>query len=730
MKAKLFVCLIFISILSSLAFAEMYISLPKIAEIETVNVEKGATPKIAIKYKNNTGASVNIDAIVIHLTFNKSLIDNIVSIKNANGRQLGEDGGPMLDTVNGEIVYKLKKVYNSLSVAAGQTIDLAYITFHLTQPLSQFMQPYQQFTILQGQQLFFWSTAAPFNLVRNQMTQADVKGTTFNQPNIYLRGSAPPNIPPASWNSVMQATYSGNQFGKKDIGNTLVINWASVGNLSLSGNNAIDFTPFNNRRLSYRLFRNELDLFGPGSGAIELHEFEPLPDDEPANRAPWTGNIPNVPYLYQDGPGTGVPGISNPLSDGKKYYFRLEACDACLPNSNFVASASFSQVPVDLTPPAEISKNSLTAVPDDGVITLEWENPKDEDFGGVIILRTIGDKNPIEPVDLGSASPGPSYLDGPNYSDPNRVYTEPFPGKGTIVFIGGPGDTRYDDNYDPDNQLGNGLINSRVYNYRLYTFDVADPSPPRQMGFNYSKVGIAVSRIPGKPPEPISDFTVSETQNIGEVKITWTDSPNGASTMIRYSYVGFKDLKDESSGELLNIYPTYGGPQEMIEYLDTRYPLYFKAFAVNQTDQELDPKDPVNMAKHLFSSGVTASLNALTGKIATYTYDFKPGINYFAIPFPAPNLTDSKDKTIDISTMSKLVDAINAQAGGNVVRTLGRWDAAKQKAVGIININYGKTDKFMTTQNFSANGPVNQGEALVVTVSKPFTFTLKSSIVQ
>jgi hypothetical protein len=528
---------------------------------------------------------------------------------------------------------------------------------------------------------------------------------------------------------------SANQFGKKNIGNTLLFNWAAV------GNGAYDVTKYFNNKLSFRLYRNTADSFGPGSGAVELSvEPDHSPYSDPTNHVPWTGNIPNEPYKFQDGPGNGAPSASDPISDGTLYFYQLQVVDDTSPDPNYVASASLSQVPMDRTPPGEVT--GLTANPDFDLglqqykITLEWENPKDLDLAGVVILRTSGINNPVGSGDLGSAQAYYPYDDGPDYS--NKIGAEPFgAGKGKIIYVSPQAsDPSMADNKYEDTDVSAG----DVFNYKIYTYDRANPWQPREMGRNYSKTGAAVSRTAGIPPKPISDFAVTIGANPGEVNFSWTNSPDlfCAGTLIRYSTndkLKFGALKDQNAGDVLGVFPVTSGPGMQEIYAMNLAPgatYYFKAFSYNQTAEDLNPADPLNMAKHLFSRGQPAAINFVQGRAFVYTYDFKPGINYFAIPFPAQTVVDANGNFIDISTLAKLVDYLNYQAGSNAVVALGRWNSLTQKAVGIVSIDYSKVGntRFTCTPGISPDNPVVQGEALVVTVNRAFTHSLKAIIQQ
>jgi len=683
--------------LISQAGADLIFSYPKIANRETSKIEVGSSPQITIKYENRTSSSIFITSAAFHLIYDSSIIDQIINIKNENPANLQEKENDI--STAGEIHYKLEissSNPNPLKVPAGKTVDLATITFHVNQGLS----PRWVF-------LLRWSGVIPSEVYYKTV---NVTGSLVSPVAIYLEPSMPPSF------SGLNRAVSANALGVQNPGNTVILEWIAAGTA------AWDRTKYYNNKLSYRILRDTDSGFRSPS---ELPITEPThnPEDDPMLRAPFTGNIAGKDYVYED----------KDLDDGTTYYYKIVALDDTSPNPNLQERTTVLEVtPLDLTPPGEVK--NLTVVAGDNRLTLRWENPNDNDLGGVVIVRNTG--RPVGAGNLGSASAAPPYAHGPEWN----MGDTPFgPENGTIVFIS-PQES--DPSAVPtefeDLEVENGVI----YYYKVFTYDRAEEAGPRQMGRNYSK-GVSISKAPGIPPRPISNFTATRGLTPGEVIFSWDNSPDEFcdGVMIRYTTderLKFSALRDERSGNLVGFFPITSGPgmpESVTLSLPSGWTYYFKAFAYNRTG--LTPEDPDFIARASFSAGQMAAVNLPAEEaeiLFTYTYEFQPGINYFAIPFPAERVVDELGRALDISTWEKLIDVLNSQAraqtGENAIRTLGRWNALEQKAEGIVEIDYTKVgpERFTCTPGTSSNTPVIQGEPYVISVSKPFTFTLRAII--
>jgi hypothetical protein len=697
-------------LLSSAAFADVLLSLPKIANRETRYIEVGSSPKVTFKYRNAYSYSVWISAAEIYLRYDPTAVDGVVSINHVFPDNFRET--EMDISTPGEIRYKFETPianWRPIKVDPGQSVELANVIAHVNQSAAS-----------RWINLLTWSATIPCRIA---FKTSDITRAQITPESVSLLPSKPP-----AFSGLTQAS-SANSIGRQNIGNTVFLNWKS------GGGGATDYSRYFNGKVSFRVRRNSTSYFGPGSSAVELPIEEPShdPGDDPARRTPYTGNVSGSDYLYQDGPGTGVPSDSDPLNDGTTYWYQVTAVDDTSPNPNENSGTTvLGCTPVDFTPPEEV--RNLTARAEDRKITLTWENPTDADVAGVVIMRN--EESPVGSGSLGSASGGPPYSHGPEYY-PDDVPTTIAGGK--IIYVSSPGEnpTQYE-----DFSVENGVL----YHYKIFTYDVAEGdynSDPAlntlvQLGRNYSN-GLALSKTAGTPPLPITNFVATKGIIAGEVIFSWNNSESDFcdGVLIRYTTderLRYAALRDERSGEIAGWFPAMAGPGATESVSLSMLPgrnYYFKAFAYNRTAEEFDPTIPENMARHLFSTGQLAAV-ALPQEayedVFSYTYNFQRGINHFAVPFPSAWMVDEAGSTIDISTWAKLTDELNRQSGENVVLTFGRWNEVTQKAEGIVSIDYTKAgmDRFSTTSGVTPDTPVMQGGAYEISVAAPFTFTMRA----
>ena len=708
--------------LASFAAADLVISYPKIGGREVRKVEASSTPRITVRYKNTTGRDVQLGGAAIFLSYNPQTIDNntLLDIKNENPDNLIEREKDL--STGGMIIYRLASTSNAKLVKAGTTIDLFTLTFHTNRDAL----PQGKATNLID---FSADTTDAAGIGRCQVLEkgsestgggiegTDITGLFVNSP-VAVESPAPPFF------SGLSRVISSNSIGINNVGNTLLLDW-----ISSAGS---DTTKYFDGKLSYRVYRS---LSADFSSPIELSaEKEPdhSADSDPSQRIPYTGNVQDKDYVYQDGPGNVAPSDSDPLSDGSTYWYRILAVDDTSPDPNVSAAGPImAATPVDLTPPGKVTE--LSAGSDDGKVILYWTNPPDADLGGIVIMKNIGktvktsgDLNNVTSYNRGNYDHGPTH----------NVGDEPFgTGDGQIIYISPQEDysaaavpPSYDDYTD------NGVLNY----YKVFTYDRAIDGPPREMGRNYS-AGMDIAKAAGKAPQAVTNFVAAKGPTLGEASFSWNNPPDYfcEGVVIRYTTDEkrkFSALTNENAGELVGVFPVTSGP-DGVENYSVLFPAgltyYFKAFAYNRTIDALDPYNTDSMAQHAFSDGQGAAIKLFVEKgeeLYTYSYNFQAGTNHFAVPFPAERVTDEKGELIDVSSWEKLINQLNAQAGGNVVLTFGRWNEVTQKAEGIIDIDYSKigSDRFTPTVGVAPSQPVLQGGAYEISISRPFTFTLKT----
>ncbi|MBU0629416.1 MAG: hypothetical protein KKC80_00670 [Candidatus Margulisbacteria bacterium] len=569
MKRVLLIVALYIACLSTISSADIILSRPILANKYLNKIEAGSTPKIIVSYRNETGKKVELSSVAFYLEYDSSIIDNITKIDNLNTNNFIEKEVDL--TKPGLIVYKLESIYsnwNLLPVRPSETVDLAEIFVHINQ---DYQTQDKKVDILNFSQIY------PSYCIDDILS---VTGALAKGEQVVVAGSTPPEF------NGLNLAESANIMGVGNPGNTVVLDWIS------SANNTIDFSKYENGKLTYRVFRASDPAF---SNPVDLSV-----DATP----PYTGNISGKDYIYQDGVGTGVPAEGESLSDGSYYYYKVCALDNTSPVQNeSVNNKVLSVVPMDLNPPGEVE--NISAEPDDRKITLTWKNPTDPDFGGIVILKNTG--RPIGNKPLISAA----------FPDKNgQLYTEgeePFgPGNGKIAYVSPQEDV------DPslvlngvEDYVDNGVVNY----YRIITYDRAITGPPREMGRNYS-AGVNISKTAGKRPRPITDFKVIQGAAPGEVSFSWKNSSDDyvEGIIVRYSTdldAKYDDLNDETIGEIAGVFPLTAGPGEketVVTYLPLGSHYYFKAYAYNITANPLDPFDPRNMSEHIFALGATADL--------------------------------------------------------------------------------------------------------------------------
>jgi len=229
---------------------------------------------------------------------------------------------------------------------------------------------------------------------------------------------------------------SENQYGEKDPGNTLTIDFRNLVN-------AFDRTKY-------------LTLKGEVLHVRILRSTDGKNWEELSGEAPYAGNLKNIAYVYED----------KELDDGTQYYYKIFVSDLL---GNEKETALLSAVPKDLTPPGEVT--SLRGLAEKNRFLLKWQNPNDLDLGGIVIIRN--ENYPIAPKAL---TTGKEYYPG----------DLPFgQEKGEVVYAS------FQEDFDPamvEAEFIDDYVEPDIeYYYNIYTYDRDLPYSPKEMGRNYSK---------------------------------------------------------------------------------------------------------------------------------------------------------------------------------------------------------------------------------------------------
>lgn len=87
-------------------------------------------------------------------------------------------------------------------------------------------------------------------------------------------------------------------------------------------------------------------------------------------------------------------GTITPLDQNAEYYFEAYVKDSA---STYSPAAQEQTIPKNIFPPGEIDNFQAGATPTDGEVELEWTNPADNDFNGVIIVYKPDGSEPTDP---------------------------------------------------------------------------------------------------------------------------------------------------------------------------------------------------------------------------------------------------------------------------------------------------------------------------------------------
>ncbi len=237
----------------------------------------------------------------------------------------------------------------------------------------------------------------------------------------------------------------------------------------------------------YRVVWSSIASTSPASGTIpDVSGFSPTPGNNRigltwttpsatnvvgvriVKSADWFPVDPTDGTTLFDGKGNAVLDVQ--VENGSLYFYTAFTYDA---QNNFSLGVYAYAEPADTTPPANVS--GFTATRGDHQVFLRWQNPADNDFAGVKVVRSTA---------------GPPT--GPN--------------NGTQVYVG-----------LGTNTTDNGLTNGTIYYYKGYSFDFTP---------NYS-IGSAAGATPINilPPDNIANLTVFAGDTY--IVLTWINPTGG-----------------------------------------------------------------------------------------------------------------------------------------------------------------------------------------------------------
>ena len=291
--ASILTVLIFVSFAGADLTSKLVLDLQtqqKVAEVEV-----GASPIQIMQYRNSNLATITIKEVELNLSFDSRIVDSIAGVTSRDFKVSSADGLP------GVLIIRLSASATGIKVAAGKTVELCRINFHVNQSTA----PRRML------RLFNWSENLP-SAVKN-IDLIGITGVLGDFSNTILAASAPPEF------SGINRVISANQFGVSNPGNTLVISWAK----------ALDLTP----PVTYQLSRKV-------QGEAGFQELATLDGNQ---------------LLYVD---TG-------LENGREYVYNAKAIDSTTPTPNVQdRTSSVAGIPLDLNPPGVVQELSAVPQPD------------------------------------------------------------------------------------------------------------------------------------------------------------------------------------------------------------------------------------------------------------------------------------------------------------------------------------------------------------------------------
>jgi len=664
-------------LIGQLAVADVLIDTYKVDGFASDNLEVGATFRVTVKYRNNTGSNQQMVGAKFYFNYDSNYLDEIneSAITDNLAGALTSKTNPNFTPAPRQVRYQRDAAGGTgLTVGAGQTVTCFTVTFHVKQSDGNAGTK----TILE------WLTPVADNVKLVAPGDVNITGNINAFQNANLRKSAEP-------------TFGGiNTVSNPETGNILKLDWSSNGNSATDLNEGAatyyeghDGT-HNGRGLRFNIYRNAGSVPSPPAGKIVSEHNN---------------------FAYTD---TG-------LDDGTRYYYIVRSQDNCTPKHNEDTNSTVqSAIPTDHTPP-DVPTN-FRAASTNQALNLSW-NPVSGDVGGYMIIRYLS--KPASDPPLKSAKDNDPNNEGIKHGDEYKVGTEI--GGGKVIYNGTA--TSFTDNGAdlPEGHLTNGT----TYYYKVFAYDPVEGTP-RQQGRNYSR-GTDTSGTPGVAPSAISNFFAISSPEAGKITLYWNkpyeDYYGGVifwyTTDFAQKWDWYKTWGDTKSGAInpqldaapdewlglkkdggvggINVLAVYktdpnikAGDQEKLIIdrdlagtpLDLSKVYFIKALAYNATGVDFptslsDINAEVLKGRRFSEIRMAASLPAGAGTgISTLTYNLKASasdklvVNSITVPAGA-----------GINKASQLIALINEKArkdvGKDIVIVLGKWDPVTGTAVGL-----------------------------------------------
>src|SRR3989339_888948 len=123
--ASILTVLIFVSFAGADLTSKLVLDLQtqqKVAEVEV-----GASPIQIMQYRNSNLATITIKEVELNLSFDSRIVDSIAGVTSRDFKVSSADGLP------GVLIIRLSASATGIKVAAGKTVELCRINFHVNQ---------------------------------------------------------------------------------------------------------------------------------------------------------------------------------------------------------------------------------------------------------------------------------------------------------------------------------------------------------------------------------------------------------------------------------------------------------------------------------------------------------------------------------------------------------------------------------------------------------------------